>query len=613
MKMKADSLSFRLFVTNVLLIVIPLTMIGVYGYVTYIRHMEEVTHQYSLQILGKLRQQVDDTFQQIDDAMVSLWISADFQKLIREPSEEWRDHPQEYFHVLNNISNLFGWRKGNRGLFVITSEGGVLHELTRSAIKPNYPFTEQPFFIRTKSHRQLSITGPHIQDYMDRETVFSLTRPLLQTPNLEWRGAIHFDLDAQEIYRLFESVEFGTSGYFMAIQPDGTVVYHPDAAWIAAKSDFPYADKVMASSNGSFTSPVDGKPHFITFETSKLTGWKLIGIVPVHELNAGAKQIKNALIAVGLVTAFVGFLATVQINRVLLRPLHQLNRAISRIGRGIFDQHIPLPPIRELHSVVNQYNRSIDKLQQLTEDLYITRLKQQEAELSEQQSRLKQQEMELRQREAELSQLQAQINPHFLYNTLSCIDSMAEKYRNPHIQDAIRSLSRVLRYSVSSGRPQVTVKEEWRHAEAFIAIQNYRHGDRIQVDLDAESTVWEAVMLRLTLQPLLENAYFHGLEPKYGLGRVTVRLTVENENTLVVSVEDDGLGMSSEILRELETFVESRGTVWDGINMPARYSGLRNVLRRYFLAYGEACRIRIDSAPDRGTSVTIRLPYQRTT
>lgn len=608
--MKADSLSFRLFVTNVLLIVIPLTMIGVYGYTTYTKHMEEVTHQYSLQILSKLRQQVDDTFQQIDDAMVSLWISADFQSLIREPSEEWRYHPQEYFNVLNNISNLFGWRKGNRGLFVITSEGGVLHELTRSAIKPNYPFTEQPFFIQTKSHRQLSITGPHIQEYMDRETVFSLTRPLLQTPNLEWRGAIQFDLDAQEIYRLFESVEFGASGYFMAMQPDGTVVYHPDTARIAKQSDFPYLNEVTASTSGSFTGPVDGKPHFITFETSKLTGWKLIGIVPVHELNEGAIRIKNALLAVGLITAFVGFLATLQINRVLLRPLHQLNRAMSRIGRGIFDKHIPLPPIRELHSVVHQYNRSIDKLQQLTEDLYISRLKQQEAELSEQQSRLKQQEMELRQREAELSQLQAQINPHFLYNTLSCIDSMAEMDQNPRIQDAIRSLSRMLRYSVSSGRPLVTVEEEWRHAEAFIAIQNYRHGDRIRVDLDAEPSVWGAVMLRLTLQPLLENAYFHGLEPKYGPGRVQVRLAVENEDTLVISVEDDGLGMSPDLLHEMETFIASQGTAGDGVNKRERYSGLRNVFRRYFLAYGDDCRIRIASTPDSGTAVTIRIPYR---
>lgn len=606
-----SSLSNRLLLTNLLLIVSPLLIVGVFSYNTYAGHLERATELYATQILGKLKEQVDDLFGQLDNSLTALWIQNDLQKLVKLPQDKWKDNPSEVYSLSKYISNLFGWREGNRGIFILTDEGLLHQEMTPSPSGQIDPAAIPAFVAENRAKRHTWISEPHRQNSRDPEYVVSINRPVLSIPDYDWSGIIRYDLDATVLYRLFESTELGTSGYFIAIGEQGDIFYRPSSAGTVDAASIAYPAWFNERSEGSFQATVDGVKYVVSFVTLESADWKLVGIVPWSEIVEGADAVRNTLFLVGCLTILAGLLIIWRLNGILLKPLHHLNRAIRKLGGGDFDGQIPIPPIAELQAVAVQYNHTAQQLKQLTEELYTSKLKQQQLELAEQAARMKSQEAELRRqetelrmREAEFSQLQAQINPHFLYNTLSSIDSMAEAEKIAPVRQAVGELSRMFRYTVSSGQAAATLEEEIQHVRSYATLQQFRYEERIRVRLEIADEALPALVPRLTLQPFVENAYYHGLEEKLGGGLIRVSAEVA-DGRLALRISDDGAGMAEDRLAALRQFIDGRGSA----EAEQRLSGIRNVIRRLFLTYGTECGIEIDSAPDAGTQVRIEIPY----
>ena len=298
------------------------------------------------------------------------------------------------------------------------------------------------------------------------------------------------------------------------------------------------------------------------------------------------------VLGIGLVSSLLMFLIVWRFYLKAFHPLEQLVVAFKQLGAGDFSSKIGKTRISEMKPVVEQYNNLVKRLKHVTENLFIEKLERQQAEIQNQKITLQKREVEIQQIEAEKRQLEAQINPHFLYNTLSCIQSMAELDDNQRIERAVNLLSRHLRYSVSNEEHFVTLEKELTNVKVFTEIQKYRFNDKINFIIDVPSALYHLKINRLLIQPIVENAYIHGLEGKIDKGNIFLKVSYLAPS-ITIEVRDDGVGMSEEKVKELIRFIESHKQ--GELLAPVVNSGLKNVIRRIYLTYGTSSEVEIES------------------
>ncbi|HML46908.1 MAG TPA: sensor histidine kinase [Clostridia bacterium] len=218
-------------------------------------------------------------------------------------------------------------------------------------------------------------------------------------------------------------------------------------------------------------------------------------------------------------------------------------------------------------------------------------------------------ELEIIQKQTELSALYSQVNPHFLYNTLDCMRSIAMVHEMPEVEEIATSLSDILRYSIK-GSDFVCLDEELACIRQYIGIMQIRHKNRFLVQIDVDETLLDARIPRMILQPIVENAVFHGLEPIRQGPKLSIRGFCEGTDEMWLEVRDNGLGMAGETLAGLRACVADANR-FAGTTDGYSGIGLANIAQRIRLVFGEAYGMRIESAPHVGTCVGLRLPVRR--
>jgi two-component system sensor histidine kinase YesM len=207
----------------------------------------------------------------------------------------------------------------------------------------------------------------------------------------------------------------------------------------------------------------------------------------------------------------------------------------------------------------------------------------------------------------ELKLLQAQINPHFLYNTLDTIVWLAETKQNEQVSRMVTSLSDFFRTTLSKGKDYITVREEESHIRSYLEIQQFRYRDILEYNINIDEDILEYEILKMTLQPLVENAIYHGIKNKRGLGHITVT-GVKRDEHMVFEVQDDGLGMKPDRLEFMRRVVGDEEK--DGKSTSSGF-GLYNVAKRLKLNYGKKCDINIESIYGEGTTITLIVPITK--
>ena len=268
----------------------------------------------------------------------------------------------------------------------------------------------------------------------------------------------------------------------------------------------------------------------------------------------------------------------VKLSKSITDPIIAMNSRVEQIGDGDLSPHTP----------VETDDASLALLSAGIEDMAARLDKQIELNRAEQ----------IKLRDIELSLIQAQINPHFLYNTLDAIVWLIEIGKNEQAERMVTSLSSYFRSFLSDGRDIVTVAEEKKHIQSYLEIQQVRYRDIMEFEIDIDPSIEDTKLPKMTLQPLVENAIYHGLKPKRGKGKILVTGAREN-GSIILKVSDTGLGMSSEELENLKTRV---------LKEDSSSFGLTSAYKRLKILYGDACSFNIESIPQEGTSISIRIP-----
>lgn len=315
--------------------------------------------------------------------------------------------------------------------------------------------------------------------------------------------------------------------------------------------------------------------QYIYYETTNL-----------ESLKEGIRHDVNFAIRMSALVFAVILVGTVLINRRIMNgitgPINKLCQVTKKAGGGDFSVRAEEEGTEELTELTRGFNQMVWQLDQLVEDIK-----------SEQKNL----------RATELKLLQAQINPHFLYNTLDTIVWLAEAGEKEQVVMMVTALSDFFRTTLSKGQDFITIKEEEAHIRSYLKIQKFRYRDILDYDIDIPEELNIYFVLKMTLQPLVENALYHGIKNKRGFGHIHVSGRLENER-IILTVEDDGKGMDPEELERVRSLIS--GTM----PSPGRPSGfgLYNVNERLRLNYGEDYGLRIDSRSGEGTRVEAVIP-----
>lgn len=268
----------------------------------------------------------------------------------------------------------------------------------------------------------------------------------------------------------------------------------------------------------------------------------------------------------------------------ITRPLRKLTEVTDQVAKGDLTVRSDVNTGDEVNRLSDSMNTMIDKINELLE------------QVTKEQIRLRKAEFEL---------LQSQINPHFLYNTLDAIVWLAESGEQKKVVSMVGSLSEFFRTSLNQGKDIVSVKDELQHVRSYLEIQQVRYQDILHYEIYVPQELEKYMIPKITIQPLVENALYHGIKNKRGMGRIIISGRME-EQGFILQVEDDGIGITEERLQQVREGVLYRNTTGKGIY------GLYNVNERIRLNFGEEYGISIESTHAEGTIVQVFLPYIET-
>jgi two-component system sensor histidine kinase YesM len=288
-----------------------------------------------------------------------------------------------------------------------------------------------------------------------------------------------------------------------------------------------------------------------------------------------------AAIAVGLLVIFISY----YISQSITRPVRELSKITEKVARGDLSVRAGVDTGSEIGVLSESFNEMIDRISRLLDQV-----------------RTEQESL----RRAELELLQSQINPHFLYNTLDTIVWLAEAGDQARVVSMVGSLSKFFRASLGQGKDQVTIKDELDHVRSYLEIQQVRYQDILDYSIDVPEEVYNAPVPKITLQPLVENALYHGIKNKRGKGNISITGKTENK-CIYIYIEDNGMGMTEERLERISEKMNDPG-LFESEEDKGDVFGLSNVNERIKLKFGSRYGIHIDSVYGEGTTVTILLP-----
>ncbi len=398
------------------------------------------------------------------------------------------------------------------------------------------------------------------------------------------RGVLAVDMKYSLIEQILKNIALPGRAYLYLTDHDGNIIYHPRQqlifSGISAENNFANA----GYEEGVTTEAYEGQERLITVKTVGYTGWKIIAVTPLDQLQGSRSEVSVFSMFFVLLAIFLIILTNYVLSAHIVKPIKRLEKTVLDMEQG-------------LTSTFTVEEGSSPEIYHLSRAIHALIVQQEQLRariLSEQESK----------RRSELEALQAQINPHFLYNTLDSIIWMVENERYKGAVEMVTSLARFFRLSLAKGQNIITVAKELEQVQSYLSIQKVRYRNQFEYTIDVADDVKDCLTIKLIVQPLVENAILHGMAAFDDEGEITIS-AYGKEAELFIDVADNGLGMTEEqVQRLLKGPVNASGTVESG----GSGIGVANVNARIKLFFGARYGLQIISAPDEGTLLRIHLP-----
>jgi len=388
-------------------------------------------------------------------------------------------------------------------------------------------------------------------------------------------GVLLVEMNFNAIDDMFRRVSLGKKGYIVILDSFGHVIYRPR---YRPMLDMFNLNKILRGGDQHFIQYINGDRAIITINTINHAEWRIVGISYIDELIATGKDIRNFALWILFASLLFTVVVSVFISHKISRPIKMLENSMKKVSNGDFNVIADIKGDNEVENLSKTYNIMLTTIRNLMDQIVLDQTAM---------------------RKSEFNALQSQIQPHFLYNTLDSILWLAEKENNSEVVAMVTALSKFFRLSLSNGKNIITLADEIEHVRNYLIIQKNRYKDKFTYIIEANCDTLQCKIPKLLLQPIVENAIYHGIQSIVDEGEIRISSLISS-GKLLIQVQDNGLGMSGEklesVIKEISVSAKSTGI------------GLKNVNERIKLHFGAEYGLEFLSEQDKGTLVKMWLP-----
>ncbi len=577
MPFRDRSLLIKLVTFFLTVTMVPLITINYIWFKTTSKILDENALQSSSQTFKQINQDISQSLDEINRLALSILYNEDiFQLLSTEPENvlvkiRLQDALSEKLMRINVASPKIA----------MTSIIGNGINASSSTIVPLYGLMKEQEWYRNfvDSGRNSAFTNIHDAEYASHilfpqkgeKPVFSYLRNIVDISNRRRLGVLVIDIKASVIDNLFSVYQDGHNGSFIVFDNTGNLVYsHNLERLLEHEGVEEHIFSLFKEQSGKISTVLSGKRFMLYYSTLPYTDWKIANIISWDTLMYQSLKVQRITIIIEVCVVLLIVITGVFLSLYISRPLMRLAKSMKQVEKGDLDVSLPTDSRDEVGQLSAAFNKMLVRIKKLISEVY---------------------EEQNKKRDMELKALQAQINPHFLYNTLNTIRWMAIIHKAENISDMIVVLIKLLEFSGKKSKLYVSIREEIEHVKNYVYLQKIRYGDKFTVEYDLDESLLDFKTIKFILQPIVENAIFHGIEPKNGTGVIRITLSKVTER-LRFQVMDDGVGMDIKVDSERK---------FSGL-------GIENVNERLKMNFGPESALKIESEPGVGTRVEFHLP-----
>ncbi|WP_332634211.1 sensor histidine kinase [Halalkalibacter flavus] len=576
--MRNLSIQKRLFLLITSFIVLTLAILSIVVYIYFFQNMKERELEFATRLSNETKQSIEIILQIVTNASISLSRDENILNALEKSVDDTIQEGKEDKHQINTmLQNMVHTNEYLSGMYIIgnnnmffSSDWGVNQQKLREVynIDLQGELVKNSYFTSTRNE--------NYHFFSDME-VISLMIPVFSDKG-EKIGLIINDLNSMYIEEILATSSASRNERVLVVNSENDLLYtvpnNVNLSYIV--SEIP---NISTLEKTTINKKVFGENSIIVLDSIDYTDWTIIHIISTEGIYEAINKLGFIFLAILLSLILLSFITTYRLSVSFTKPIVLLNEKIKQVEKGNMDASINVTSTDELGQLSRAFNNMVKKLELLIKNTVVE---------------------EKKKMEIEFQLLQSQINPHFLYNTLDSIKWLAVMQNVTNISEMITSLIHLLRYNVSNPKFIVTLEDEIKTVKNYVNIQKYRYGDTFSVSYDISNEAYSCCVLKFLLQPLIENAIYHGMEANEENGEIIIRAKVEEEY-LIIEVEDNGPGMEEQ--------VEDRVVSYDKKKMHSGI-GLQNIRERIHLYFGSTYGLVIDSEKGKGTTIILYLPYK---
>lgn len=574
---KLFSLQNKFIFISAVNIILPLILVVGLSYTKSIELVTQQISQSNLQTVEQVADNISMMFQDMKNSSVYLLQNEQFMNYLRLSEEEIKKDPGHLLAAQKFINNYLAFNTNIHSIYLEAMNGLVFDsESAHNTIRPE--IRRQLFRLRGDGVLMPDV----ITNYNGSQTrVFSYIKIIKDTEDLSSNLAVlKINLPEASIKNVFGSKLLSQNSNFFIIDDANAIVSSFDTQMTEEQLS---SDAINIGSrpgaSGYYNRLISDKDYVVTYCSLNFPSWTLFNLVPLDDLSKDISTIRNITLLSIICSLFICMMIVTSFSIKVFSPLKKLRKAMFQLENEDFDVNIDIKGHDEIALLADSFNKMSRKLDALVNEVLAVQIKQ---------------------KEAELKALQMQINPHFLYNTLDMIYWKARMEKAADSAALVKTLSGLFRLTLSNGDEFASLEKEIEHLRLYITIQEKRFEEAVTFNLDVEEGLKNCKVVKLILQPLVENAITHGIERSGGKGTVDIRVFSE-QDILIYEIKDDGAGaVESEVYAYLNKIERNN-----------QGFALNNVNGRIQAYYGREYGLSFETAPEKGMKVRVTQPLIR--